>query len=491
MTTWNRRELLAAGGMAAGALLGTGVWPRALGQQGAGKKRPNVLFLAIDDLNHWVGHLARNEQTRTPRIDALAARGVTFRRAYCAAPVCNPSRAALMSGLRPHRSGVYENRNDWRRVIPMDKPMTAAFRRGGYSVLGCGKIYHGGFERREEWDDYMKGGGGGDPRSKTPGGVGGIRFARLDCKDEDLHDYQIADWAIEQLGRKHDKPFFLACGVHLPHMPWSVPGKWFDMFPLESIKLPPYLESDLDDVPPAGVKMAKPDGDHATMLKSGRWKEAVQAYLAAIAYTDMNVGRVIAALEASAYKDNTIICLWGDHGWHLGEKRHWRKFALWEEATRAPLVFAGPGLAKGTCERTVDFMSIYPTLCELCGLDVPAHVQDPSIAALLRDPAGAWDRPAMTTYTFKNHTVRSETHRYIRYANGDEELYDEQVDPYEWKNLAGHAKLAKVKADLATHLPKSDAADIGNDRTDKGKGKKKGKQQAAMVDEDELLGYGG
>lgn len=486
MNKLSRREFVAAAGLAAGAVLGTGAWPRALGQQAAGKKRPNVLFIAIDDLNHWVGHLARNEQTRTPQMDALAKRGVTFSRAYCAAPVCNASRAALMSGLRPHQSGVYENRNDWRRVVPMDKPMTAAFRRGGYSVLGCGKIYHGGFDRREEWDDYMVG-HGGDPRSRAEGGVGGIRFARLDCRDDELNDYKIADWAIGQLGRTHDKPFFLACGLHLPHMPWSVPGTWFDKFPLESIKLPPHIENDLADVPPAGVKMARPEGDHATMLKSGRWKEAVQAYLAAIAYTDMNVGRVVAALEASPHKDNTVVCLWGDHGWHLGEKEHWRKFALWEEATRAPLVFAGPGLAKGTCGRTVDFMSIYSTLCELCGLDVPEHVQDPSIAPLLRETKGAWDKPALTTYNFKNHTVRSETHRYIRYANGDEELYDEQADPYEWKNLAGETKLAKLMADLARHLPKSDAADIGNDRPEKGKGKGKKGKQAAMMDEDELF----
>jgi arylsulfatase A-like enzyme len=270
-------------------------------------------------------------------------------------------------------------------------------------------------------------------------------------------------WTIERLNTRHDRPFFLACGLHKPHMPWNVPRKYYDMFPLDQIILPKVLETDLDDIPPAGVKIAKPQGDHRLILESGRWKDAVQAYLAAIAFADAMVGRLIDALDNSPHKDNTIIVLWGDHGWHLGEKQHWRKFTLWEEATRAPLVFVAPGVTRpeGVCNRTVDFMGIYPTLCELCGLTVPPHVQGTSLKPLLIGPAAPWDRPALTTYMFNNHAVRSEHWRYIRYNDGSEELYDEDHDPMEWTNVASRPELASVKAELARYLPRSNAPDAG------------------------------
>ncbi|MDO8543713.1 MAG: sulfatase [Opitutaceae bacterium] len=433
-------------------------------------QKPNVLFIAIDDLRDWVGYFAHNPQSKTPNLDRFAKMGVSFSRAYCAAPVCNPSRAALMSGLRPSTSGVYENSNDWRTAIALDKPLTTAFRNAGYHVCGAGKIYHESYRRREEWDDYLEN-EGGMPRvpAGQSDGVGGIKFAPLDCKDEDINDWRIISYGIEQLKKKHDKPLFLAVGVHKPHMPWNVPRKYYDMFPLETIKLPPYLENDLDDIPPAGQKMAHPNTDHEPMLKSGRWKEAVQGYLAAIAYTDMNLGRLLDAFEKSAYKDNTIICLWGDHGWHLGEKHHWRKFTLWEEATRSPLIWKVPGLTKpGTVsDRTVDFMSIYPTLMDLCGIPKPAHVEGENIRALLANPRAAWDKPGMTTYRFKNHTVRDAGWRYIRYENGDEELYDESKDENEWANLAMKPEFAAKKAELAKYLPKTNHADIGG-RPNKG-----------------------
>jgi arylsulfatase A-like enzyme len=424
--------------------------------------RPNVLFIAVDDLNHWVGYLGRNKQTVTPNIDRLAARGVRFTRSYCAAPVCNPSRAALMSGLRPSTSGVYENANDWRTAIPPDLPLTTAFRKAGYYVAGSGKIYHEAYRRRAEWDDYLEG-EGKDPQPAGDTGVGGIRFAPLDCKDEDLREWKIVQYGIDQLGRTHDKPFFLAVGLHKPHMPWNVPRKYYDLHPLDAIQLPPHRDDDLADVPPAGVRMARPEGDHKAILESGRWKEAVQGYLAAISYCDAMVGRLLDAFDRSAYRDNTVIVFWGDHGWHLGEKRHWRKFALWEEATRAPLIWVAPGVTKAgsVCDRTVDFMSVYPTLTDLCGVPTPAHVEGRSLRPLLADPRAEWDRPALTTYRFKNHAVRSEGWRYIRYANGDEELYDERADPYEWVNLATDPGHAATRAALAKWLPKSDAPDIG------------------------------
>jgi arylsulfatase A-like enzyme len=416
--------------------------------------RPNVLFIAVDDLNHWVGHLGRNPQTQTPHIDKLAARGVTFSRAYCAAPVCNPSRAALMSGLRPSTTGVYDNGEDWRPVIAPEKTLNVTFQKAGYWVGGAGKIYHGGYERRADWDEYFHP-RGGTPKPTGNDGVGGIKFGAVDARDQDLADYKIADWTIDQLNRTHDKPFFLACGFHKPHMPWFVPKKWFDKFPLESIQLPPHRDGDLDDIPSAGRAFAAPEGDHARMLESGRWKEAVQAYLATIAYLDMNVGRVIEGLDKSPHKNNTIIVFWGDHGWHLGEKEHWRKFALWEESTRAPLIWVVPGLTSPNqrCERTVDFMSIFPTLCDLCTVPIPKHVEGPSLRPLLANPQSAWDRPALTTYRRGNHSVRSEGWRYIQYADRSEELYDELKDPYEWTNLAGKDEFQPVKRELSRSLP--------------------------------------
>jgi iduronate 2-sulfatase len=447
--------------------------------QAAIPQKPNVLFIAVDDLRDWVGYFGHNPQTKTPNFDRLARMGVSFTRAYCASPSCNPSRAALMSGMRPSTTAVYENNIDFRPLIPADKMLTTTYRNAGYFVHGAGKIYHEAYRRSTEWDHYLeKEGGYPKVADGQSDGVGGIKFAPLDCKDEELPDWVIADYGIASLGKKHDKPFFLGVGFHKPHMPWNVPRKYFDLFPLETIKLPPHLENDLEDVPPAGVRMARPEGDHTAMVKSGRWKEAVQAYLATIAYCDMNLGRLLDAFEKSAYKDNTIICLWGDHGWHLGEKSHWRKFALWEEATRAPLIWVVPGITKPDTRssRTVDFMSIYPTLTDLCGIATPAHVEGGSIRALLANPNAAWEKPAVTTYRYKNHTARSADWRYIRYQNGDEELYDENKDPNEYANLAAKPEFAAKKTELAKFLPKTDAAET--DAPSSAQKKKGGKKKA-------------
>jgi arylsulfatase A-like enzyme len=426
-------------------------------------ERPNVLFIAVDDLNHWVGYLDRNPQTITPNIDRLAARGVRFTRSYCAAPACNPSRAALMSGLRPSTSGVYQNNDDWRGAISRDLPLTAAFRRAGYFVGGAGKIYHGSFPRNDEWDDYLAS-EGKDPLPTGDRGVGSIRFAPLDCRDEDLREWKIVGYGIEQLQKKHEKPFLLTIGLHKPHMPWDVPRKYYDMHPLEQIVLPKVIADDLADVPPEGLAMARPAGDHSQILKAGRWKDAVQGYLAAITFADAMIGKLLDALDKSPYRDNTIIVLWGDHGWHLGEKEHWRKFALWEEATRAPLIWVVPGLTQpgGVCQRTVDFMTIYPTLTDLCGIPIPNHVEGKSIRALLADPTAGWNEPALSTHGRGHHAVRSEHWRYIRYADGGEELYDESADPYEWSNLAKDSKMAEKISQLARFLPVKNAADVSD-----------------------------
>jgi arylsulfatase A-like enzyme len=429
--------------------------------------KPNVLFIAVDDLNHWVGHLGRNKQTKTPNIDRLAKMGVTFSNAHCAAPVCNPSRAALLSGRRPGQTGVYDNNNPWESVIPKEQTLTTQFLAAGYRVYGAGKIYHSSVHRKDEWTDYFVPRGADSANVKAhpsakDDGVGGIRFKPL-VNEARLPDEAIVNYGIKHLLARHDTPFFLAVGLHKPHMPWDVPKRFYDLFPLDKIELPPTIKDDLADVPPAGVKMARPEGDHAAILKSGRWKEAVQGYLAAIAYCDEQIGRLLDAYDKSPQRDNTLIVFWGDHGWHLGEKEHWRKFALWEEATRAPLIWVVPGVTRpnGVCGRSVDFMTVYPTLCDLCGLTRPAHLVGQSIRPLLADPRAAWSQPAVTTFRRNNHAIRTERWRYIRYADGGEELYDHDADPYEWTNLAGKPEFAGVKRELGKWLPKDNIPESG------------------------------
>ncbi|HUF63819.1 MAG TPA: sulfatase [Verrucomicrobiales bacterium] len=417
--------------------------------------KPNILFIAVDDLNHWVGHLGRNPQAKTPHLDRLASFGVTFTHAYCAAPACNPSRAALLSGKRPGSTGVYDNRNPYHPAIRPEESLFSHFNQAGYKTIGAGKLWHGGPGWPEQWTLTHA-------RKPIPNAevddrsIAGIKFGVLRGGDENLADTHIASFGVEQLSQKHEQPFFLALGFHKPHMPWTVPQKYYDLHPLDAIELPPGRPGDLDDVPPEGLRMANPGGDHRAILESGRWEEAVQAYLAAISYVDFQIGRVLDALHRSPHADNTVICLWGDHGWHLGEKEHWRKFALWEEATRAPLIWVAPGVASpgGVCSRTVDFMSIYPTLCDIAGLPVPEHAEGESVRRLLEDPEAAWDIPAVTTFRRNNHAIRTERWRFIRYAGGGEELYDHTNDPYEWTNLAARDEFADIKADLIRHLPR-------------------------------------
>ena len=419
-------------------------------------EKPNVLFIPIDDLNHWIGHFGRNKQTITPNLDRLAKMGVSFTNAQCAAPVCNPSRAALLSGKRPGVTGIYDNNNPFENGLKPEASLVMQFKNAGYETLGIGKLWHGGLGWEEQWTTIAE-------EKKSPGkikdrSIGGIAFGPIESDDDaTVSDTSIADFGIAELGKAHDKPFFLTVGFHKPHMPWNVPQKYFDQHPLADIQLPPTKEGDLDDVPAAGLKMAKASGDHQAVLESGRWKEAVQAYLATITYLDGQIGRLLDAYEKSPHRQNTIICLWGDHGWHLGEKQHWRKFALWEEATRAPLMWVVPGMTPqgGICTQPVDFMSIYPTLCELTGIPKPAWAEGHDIRPLLKNPAADWPHVAITTYGQSNHAIRSHRWRYIRYADGGEELYDHQNDEYEWTNLAAKPEHAALKADLAKHLPTS------------------------------------
>lgn len=483
----NRRRFLSTtlGGAAA---LAVGRRGSAAGQDAPA--RPNVLFISIDDLNDWVGCLGGHPDVKTPNIDRLGARGVVFERAYCTAPACNPSRASLMTGIRPSTSGVYTNPQPWRPAMPNALTLQEAFKAAGYAVLGRGKIYHHGtgeqFFTQKGWDDYVP--KGSDPKPEKPplNGIPNMAhfdWGPIDARDEEMDDFKVASWVSEQLAKPHAKPFFLACGIFRPHLPWYVPRKYFDLYPLDKVTLPNVNENDLDDVPPIGRQMANPQGDHKKVIDHNQWRQAVQGYLASISFCDAMVGRVLDALDRGPHAKNTIIIFWGDHGWHLGQKLHWRKFALWEEATHAPLMMAVPGLTRpqARCPRTVSFLDIYPTLASLCGLQPPKELEGVSLLPLLKDPTAPWERPAVTTHGRNNHSVRSEAWRYIRYRDGSEELYDEAKDPLEWTNLAAKPELKEVKEQLAAWLPKLNAPDAPSTLPLPGKAKGKAKAKGATA----------
>lgn len=446
-------------------LMGTAAWQ----VNAEPADRPPVIFIAVDDLNDWVGCLNGHPQTYTPNVDRLAARGVLFRAAHCAAPLCNPSRAALLSGVRPHESGVYLNAQPWRPALPQAVTIPQYFAQQGYHVAGGGKIFHGAFNEPAAFSEYF--GAERSPRPlpahvHRPGAKSNLTWGPVEGDDDVMGDAQLVDWAIEKLNETREKPLFLAVGFRKPHLSWFVPKKYFAQHPLSGVKLPPLIDHDLDDVPEAGRAMAQSNDDHPAILKSGLHQEAVQAYLATISFHDAQLGRLLDALDAHPRGKEAIIVYWSDHGWHLGEKEHWRKFTLWERATRVPLIISAPGTTKPgtTCDRTVDLMTLYPTLIELCGLPARAELRNPSLVPLLRDPQSSWPHYALTTFMRGNHSVRRDQWRLIRYADGSEELYDHQSDPNEWTNLAGDSKYASIASELRELLPTEDA-----ENSDKGK----------------------
>ena len=448
----------------------------------------NVLFISIDDLNDWIGCLGGHPQTKTPNLDKLAATGTLFTNAHCAAPLCNPSRAAVMFGVRPSTSGVYENNQPYRQspVLREALSIPSLLRGHGYKAIGAGKIYHGAYPDPQSWDDYWPSQTQNQPDSPFPAkhpanGIPGSRnmdWGPLTNTDEEMGDYGVASWTIGQLSRKVNDRRFIACGIYRPHLPWYVPKKYFDMFPLDSIELPAVKEDDLDDLPPIARQIALSQGDHKRITTvPNAWKSAVQGYLAAIAFADAQVGRVLRALETGPNAGNFQVVLWSDHGWHLGEKLHWRKFSLWERSTHNVLMFSSPGLTKpgSRCSRAVNLLDIYPTLTELLNVPKPKTVEGESLVRFLKNANAPKHTPTLTTYRRGNHSLRDERWRYTRYHDGTEELYDRADDPMEWTNLANRPEHTAVKKRLAQFLPKTDAP---NSPTGKGPGREGGGEPA-------------
>ena len=439
--------------------------------------RPNILFIAVDDLNDWIGCLGGHPQARTPNIDRLAASGVLFTNAHCPAPACNPSRSAILTGISPHKSGLYENGQKMREVLPKAEIMPKFFSRNGYWSAGSGKMLHY-FIDAPSWDDYFPSKEKENPfprtlyPSKRPVSLprGGpwqyveTDWGALQATDEEYGgDRLVADWISKHFARKHDRPFFLACGIYRPHEPWFVPKKYFDRFPLDEIQLPPgYRADDLDDLPAAG-KRRGPNRYFAHIRNHKQWKPAIQGYLASISFADEMVGRVIRALDASPQRDNTIVVLWSDHGWHLGEKQHWQKFTAWRACTRVPLIIRVPkgtaGLPKGTvpgsrCDKPVNLLSLFPTLTQLSGLPTGERFDGPSLVPLLADQRAAWPHASITFLGDGGSCGISEQRwRYIHYGNGDEELYDIANDRFEWHNLAAQSQHHQTLIRLRKRVP--------------------------------------
>ncbi len=452
-------------------------------------QKPNVLFISIDDLNDWVGVLGGHPQAKTPNFDRFSQRGVLFRRAYCSSPTCNSSRSAVLTGVPSHLSGVYDNHHDWRAALPNAITLPQLFHQNGYWVGGAGKIYHGRFPESDGWDEshprvevsrglFVNRARSGtfdwSPRPQTrpvsgiPDPSGQFDWGALSVDVEEMHEAKVANWVSGQLQQERDRPFFLACGFFLPHLPFYAPQRYFDAFPLDKIQLPRLKTNDLDDIPPSGIALAKPEKDHANVLKYQQFRQAVQGYLASIYFSDDMLGRVLDALDAGPHSQNTIVVIWSDHGWHLGEKLHWRKGTLWEEATRVPLLISVPQelltsssnnqLGGAFCDRTVSLLDLYKTLADLCQIEVSNQVSGHSLMPLLKNPLAEWNYPAVMTW--QHHaSARSEQFRLIRYEDGTEEFYDHQTDPDEWNNLASNIQYQSQKRKLQDWLPKTFAAD--------------------------------
>lgn len=474
--------------------------------------RPNILMIAVDDMNDWIGCLGGHPQAHTPHIDRLAARGMLFTNAHCAAPACHPSRTAVFSGRMPSATGVWSNDSS---SILKEHPDTVflpmELQQAGYQTLGAGKLlgtddnrpgaFEGHLKLEQRWSPFTKedvaytaeelpSKGTSSPRhlvtdskgrtvvlplngmpsDRKPDTEDGESFdwGPLDIDDAEMGDTQITDWAIGKIRQGFEKPFFMGIGYYRPHIPLWAPAKYFERFKNEQGVLPPYKVDDLNDLGEAGKKWALEPvtaGSHATVVEYDQWDEAVEAYLACITFVDTQIGRLLDTLDSSEYADNTVVVLWSDHGWHLGEKDHWGKWTGWERSTRVPLVIApsrnsatGFAPAGSTCSQPVGLIDLYPTLAELCGITVAKKLDGTSLVPQLQHPGASGLRAAVTQFGDGNSSIRTDHWRYIRYADDSDELYNHISDPHEWHNLTDNNLYKGDKNDLRKLLGSIEAS---------------------------------
>jgi len=473
--------------------------------------KQNILFIVIDDLNDWIGCLNGHSQSITPNIDRLAKQGILFTNAHCPAPVCGPSRAAIFTGRQPWNTSVFTNSDkDALRKIGREFPtLMQSLKKIGYNTFGAGKLLHGNIDmypkeelfteygpRYNKWQPFnneeikytdeefssatdksllfhkvdrlnVKLPLNKMPRERNIGSrnIDSFDWGALPVSDSEMSDYNSAKWAIQMIKQKHDNPFFLGVGFYRPHIPLYVPQKYYNLFNSNKVELPKVLENDLDDLPLVARDIALKEytaGTHKNVIKHNQWQEAVTCYLACVAFVDAQIGRILDALEKSQYRDNTIIVLWSDNGWHLGEKKHWGKFTGWEESTHVPLIIvpaknSSKDYAIGhKCDKPVSLLDLYPTILDLLHLPKESYLDGKSLVPLLKNPQANFANHVITTFGRGNHTICTEKWRYVHYYDGSEELYDIKKDPNEFYNLAYNPKYNKIKQELKSKLPKYD-----------------------------------
>jgi len=426
-------------------------------------ERPNVLLIAVDDLNDFPTFVNRYPDALTPNMDRLAESGTVFTKAICQFPLCGPSRASIMTGMHPSTLGFSGHMKDpevQERAIELGtKTLHTYFSDQGYKTMSVGKIFHNSVPKGTVDESGGRGG------FSTP--VGKLKknwhqnrtstdWAAVPNElEEKFPDYKSAQWAVEKLQEKHDKPFLLMVGILNPHVPWYAPQKYFDLYDKDKLTLPAFKKDDLDDIPQAGLDISilsqMPRTDWAIANK--QWRNILHAYLACTSFADAQVGKVLDALAASPYADNTIIVLYSDHGYHMGEKNTFQKQSLWERSTHVPVIIAGPDTKAGTrSDRVVSLIDIYPTLLEMAGLPANPKNEGRSLVPLLKQPSRDWPYPALTGWVKGSFSVQTENYHYIRYEDGSEELYDHQNDLNEFNNQANNPEYAKIKDQLAAAL---------------------------------------
>jgi arylsulfatase A-like enzyme len=481
-----------AGGLALGNMLRDGssnerrYGDLRLRRRTAPSDAPNVLFVSIDDMNDWLGFLNNHPGTRTPNLDALAARSLVFTQAYTPAPLCLPARSAVMFGQAPYNSGVYDHgdvsRARYEQMTSATPSLVDDLWAAGYDAIGAGKVFHG--SERPRWTSYRPtlyylpgvdrdgpeaAPGRYDPEWKSPYdgrpigegkrfGGNMIDFGPSGVAPDEDPDGEATEWVRLALRDRHDRPFVLGVGFILPHEPWRLPRRYFDQHPLDEVVVPEFRPGDLRDLGPyARNDIVDTHGIFKKLRSSGIWEEAVQAYQAAITYIDDRLGLVLDDLASGPYADDTIVVVWSDHGYHLGEKLHMEKFTLWERATRVPLLLHVPGRFNShqTFDQPVSTIDLGPTIAELCAARVHARHDGTSLLSLVAAPEQAAARPPITTWMAGNYAVRHGPWRYIRYRTGEAELYDHRNDPDERVNLAGRPRFAATEAELDGFLPRN------------------------------------
>lgn len=476
------------------------------------ENKPNVLFIAIDDLNDWTNQLEGHSQAITPNLDQLAKDGILFTNAHASMAVCVASRNSLLSGLHPSSTGWYALVKDhqamedsYNEVMGNKQMLPAYFKNNGYQTWCAGKIFHKGatdfeFLKDQLWDetlpeykdklrpiDYERGGGykgykfypfpknGSQIKTFYGDSIGfghslcGGPLDKDDIPEGKMYDELIADYAINKLNENHRSPFFLSVGFVRPHVPYTAPRKYFDMYDKDTLELPYIPSDDMNDIPLMGKSIAYNYGtnlgDYATVKGMGEdyQRHLVHSYLACVSFVDEQMGRVLRALKESKYANNTIIVLWSDHGQSMGEKMNYRKMSLWEESTRIPLCIVTPQkeTTNKTCNQPVSLLDIYPTLIDLCDLPRLQHLEGNSLAPLLQNPETEWPYPVITSWRYKNYAIRTKNYRYILYRDGSEEFYDHTADQGEFNNLAKDKSYKEIIESHRKWIPKKVALPVG------------------------------